>query len=181
MSRSLFAIAALLAPTTLLFACSSGGSGGSGGSGSGGHTGTTSSPTTSTSATTTTSSSTSSVTNACVDMMDEMIIQNGVGDAGVATIAGSCGQMNLGNDTATAMCIKTKTNLSSNCVTCFVATIDCAIQHCASQCISDPGSAACTMCRAMHCDPAFTTCSGISTAPPDAGTSTDAPSDAPLG
>jgi hypothetical protein len=154
MLRSLLKLAALLAPTAILFACGSSTSS----SGAGGHTTTT---------TTASTSSTTAITAACKDSADQTIVNT----KDIPGITQTCATQNLGNDANTRMCIKTQTGLSDNCVTCFDQEVSCVISHCVSMCSSDPMGAACSTCRATNCDPAFISCSGLpATAPGDAGT-----------
>lgn len=74
---------------------------------------------------------------------------------------GACGQQNLGQDPATKDCIVMQTGLSDACAQCFADTVSCAVQHCLTECLSDPNSQACVNCRAQNCDPAFYACSGL--------------------
>ena len=95
--------------------------------------------------------------NACTNAADQAIAMS----KDLAAIVGKCGQDNLGQEPATYDCIKMMTGLSDDCVTCFDGTVQCVVMSCFSECIADPGSQACTDCRAMHCDPVFEACSGL--------------------
>ena len=54
-----------------------------------------------------------------------------------------------------------QTMLSDGCVTCFDDAVQCTAQHCLSMCLQDANGQPCKDCRAMCCDPAFVTCSGL--------------------
>ncbi len=95
---------------------------------------------------------------ACTNSGDQAILNS----IDVETTVGDCGQTNLGAEPATYDCIKQATNLSDGCVTCFDATIACAVQNCLIQCLGDSNAPACVDCRKQFCDPAFEACSGLS-------------------
>ena len=146
----------------LLLACggttSTSGSTGSGGSGGSTTTSTTGSGGSGGSTTTaTTGAGGAGPMNACTNAADQAIAMS----KDLAAIVGKCGQDNLGQEPATYDCIKMMTGLSDDCVTCFDGTVQCVVMSCFSECIADPGSQACTDCRAMHCDPVFEACSGL--------------------
>ena len=175
MRRFILSLSALVVPMALIACGSSGGStGGAGGTGGSttssttgtGGTGTTStgtggsttSSTTGTGGSATTSTGTGGAPGgACTNQADLAVVQS----KDVATIAGTCGKNNIGNETATKKCIKDETNLSDPCVGCFYDTIQCTISKCLTQCLADPAAQACKDCRAQNCDPAFYACSGL--------------------
>lgn len=172
MRRNMLFLSMFLASTALI-ACGGGG-GGNGGSGTGGNTTTTTSDTTTTTSSDTTSGTTTSgtttsstgsgtggapPTGACTNTADLGIVQDPAKDVEGKTA--SCGQMNIGNEPATKMCIIMQTGLSDACAQCFAATVSCVVQKCLSACIADPNAQPCTDCRKMNCDPAFYACSGL--------------------
>lgn len=190
MSRSTLLLLVVAVPAALLVACGSDttsgttstsgggseatttsatGTGGAGGaSGSTGATGTGGDATTTTSTSSTSTSSTSSTSSTGTGMMAMGACTNGpdlaiVQAKDVKKIAEDCGKSSLGAEPATKNCIKTGTNLSDGCVTCFDDIVQCVVMKCFNQCFADPGSAACMTCRETNCNPAFKTCSGLPT------------------
>jgi hypothetical protein len=96
---------------------------------------------------------------ACQNKDDLAIVQDP--NAMVKAKVEKCGKDNLGAEPKTLDCIKMQTMLSGPCAQCFDDTVHCVVDKCFQQCFSDPSSQACTDCRAMNCDPAFTMCSGL--------------------
>lgn len=63
-------------------------------------------------------------------------------------------------------CSQEGLGVTAPCAECLGDTLACAIANCVQPCVSDPGSAECTICRQEHCDPAFFECAGISSIDP---------------
>jgi hypothetical protein len=64
-------------------------------------------------------------------------------------------------DPAIRDCIVGATGLSNPCADCYAQAIHCTIMNCAFMCAGGGDSMPCMMCRATYCDPAFATCSGL--------------------
>lgn len=82
-------------------------------------------------------------------------------DKDVKGISAKCGQTSLGDPMQTYACIKAGTGLSDNCTTCYADSVVCAAKNCLDKCLSNPASQACSDCRAMYCNAAFESCSGV--------------------
>ncbi len=173
-----------LLPVVLLTACDDGGSGGSGGTGgsgasggsggsgastanggggAGGDTGGSGGGTTTTGqggsgGGTTSTTGTTGAMGACTNAADTALLADP--NADIETKVNDCAQQNLGQEPATLDCIKA-TGLSAGCAQCFDDTVQCVVMNCLTECLADSNSPACIECRAMKCDPAFETCSGL--------------------
>ena len=166
-----------LLPVVLLTACDDGGSGGSGGTGgsggsgastanggggAGGDTGGSGGGTTTTgeggSGGGTTTTGAGGAMGACTNAEDTALLGDPAAD--IETKVNACAQDNLGQEPATLDCIKA-TGLSDGCAQCFDDTVQCVVMNCLTECIADSNSQGCIDCRAMKCDPAFETCSGL--------------------
>jgi len=72
-----------------------------------------------------------------------------IADSDIASCAGECIEMTEG------------VNLSRGCADCFGAVVECTVDNCLTQCIADPSSTECVMCRETNCDPVFEACAGV--------------------
>jgi len=99
----------------------------------------------------------------CTNDTDLAIIEGGTVDP--TGVAGDCGLNNIAAAdprTCATFCVKSGTELSSGCSSCYAATVACAINNCLAQCAADPGSADCGTCRDENgCTAAFYACSGL--------------------
>lgn len=99
----------------------------------------------------------------CTNFTDLAIIDGGTVDP--TGVAGDCGLNNIAAAdprTCATFCVKSGTELSSGCSSCYAATVACAINNCLAQCAADPGSADCEVCRDENgCTAAFYACSGL--------------------
>jgi hypothetical protein len=108
-------------------------------------------------------------TGACLDATDQAI-----GKMAMSSAASSCGVACFVNYKITHMgtkpcsdCLQTNIQtatgkmLSAGCNLCWTNVIVCGIDHCQTQCQSDPNAPGCRSCTmAAGCDAAFSTCSG---------------------
>lgn len=118
-----------------------------------------SSTSTSSSSSSTSSSSSGAASGACTDSADQaQLAKLGTNLQSDVT---NCAQSNLAAEPGTKNCIKMKTMLSDACVACFDTNVQCANQHCLSQCLANPNSTGCTSCIHTNCTPAFNACSGL--------------------
>lgn len=88
-------------------------------------------------------------------------------------IVGGCGKacLGMGDDAEQASCVAECTNdglasgfkpLSSACVACYTADVECARKHCLLKCGLDPASDECAVCRDTNaCTSTFYECSGL--------------------
>ncbi len=81
---------------------------------------------------------------------------------GVYDVATGCAMDCMGGDSAMCAsdCISGSTGLSAGCSACFGDLIQCSIDHCMAQCMSDPGDEACQMCQQDYCIWPFCECAG---------------------
>jgi hypothetical protein len=94
-------------------------------------------------------------TGACTNSSDEAVTMGST----FSDDLGNCAMMGFGAEPGLMTCIE-GLGLSSGCAMCFDQQVHCTISHCALACAGGE-SAMCAMCRAMHCDAAFATCSGF--------------------
>jgi len=99
---------------------------------------------------------TDGATGACSDSADQTLAAISTTPTAIA----NCAQSNIGREPATLNCIE-GLGFSVPCSTCFDADAQCTIANCLVDCSGAPTSMACTMCQAMHCNTAFTACSGL--------------------
>ncbi len=77
--------------------------------------------------------------------------------------AGQCGQGCLGKDESCAVdCITGEIDITPDCASCYAETVQCSIENCLTECISDTESDKCKACQVQKgCRDAFNTCSGL--------------------
>lgn len=97
----------------------------------------------------------SGASGACTNATDQATLMTI--DAGAIT--GMCASDNFGGEPATQNCIRSMTGLSNACADCFDGEVRCSVMNCALRCFSDTPD--CAACRAMYCDAAFASCSGL--------------------
>ena len=82
----------------------------------------------------------------------------------VYSVSSDCAMGCIGQDAScNSACIGMQLGISDACADCFGQQVDCLIQNCLGQCVTDPESEACLACQNEHCMWAFCECAGMVT------------------
>lgn len=84
-------------------------------------------------------------------------------DGTARTTAQACGKGCIGKpENCASDCVLAKLDMTSECVDCYAAFVNCTIDHCVAACVQDPDSDGCHECQETEgCRPTFNTCSGL--------------------